>query len=68
LSGDAFVTQFPDVDPEETAEWLESVDAGHVVVAVLEGLARQGSVSAEAVAKAIARCDIDTEAADPRRR
>jgi pyruvate dehydrogenase E1 component len=44
------------------------VDAPHVVVAVLEGLARQGSVSAEAVAKAIARCDIDTEAADPRRR
>ena len=42
------------------------VDAAHIVVAVLEGLARTGDVKAEAVAEAIRRYDLDPERADPR--
>jgi pyruvate dehydrogenase E1 component len=41
-------------------------DAGHVVVAVLDALARAGEVKQEAVADAIARYDIDADAPDPR--
>jgi pyruvate dehydrogenase E1 component len=41
------------------------VDVGHVVVAVLTGLAQMGEVKAEAVSDAIARYHIDPEAADP---
>ena len=26
---DGFLSQLPDIDPEETAEWLESLDAGN---------------------------------------
>ena len=43
-----------------------STDARHVVVAVLDALARAGEVKQEAVADAIARYDIDAEAPDPR--
>jgi pyruvate dehydrogenase E1 component len=42
------------------------VDAGHVVVAVLDGLARTGDGKAEEVADAIAGYDLDPEAVDPR--
>ena len=42
------------------------VDAPHIVVAVLEGLARTGDVKAEAVAEAIRRYDLDPDRADPR--
>ena len=41
-------------------------DAPHVVVAVLDALARAGEVKQEAVADAIARYEIDAEAPDPR--
>jgi pyruvate dehydrogenase E1 component len=43
------------------------VDAAHVAVAVLEGLARTGDGKAEDVAEAIARYEIDPDARDPRR-
>ncbi len=42
------------------------VDAGHVVVAVLDGLAQAGEIKAEVVADAIARYDIDPDARPPR--
>jgi pyruvate dehydrogenase E1 component len=42
------------------------VDAAHIVVAVLDGLAQQGDVKGEDVAEAIRRYDIDPEAPDPR--
>ena len=42
------------------------VDAAHVVVGVLEGLARTGDVKAEAVTEAIERYEIDASAPDPR--
>ena len=42
------------------------IDAAHLVVAVLDTLARQGEVKAEQVAEAIRRFDIDTERPDPR--
>src|SRR5436309_2857755 len=41
-------------------------DAGHIVVAVLQGLAGTGDAKAEEVADAIARYDIDPNAPDPR--
>ena len=41
-------------------------DAAHVVVAVLDALARAGEVKQEEVADAIARYDIDADAPDPR--
>jgi pyruvate dehydrogenase E1 component len=44
------------------------VDAEHIVVAVLDGLAQQGDVKGEAVAEAIRRYEIDPDAADPRLR
>ncbi len=43
------------------------VDAAHVVVAVLHGLARTGDVKAEAVADAIRRYEIDPDQLDPTR-
>ncbi|MFN8036624.1 MAG: pyruvate dehydrogenase (acetyl-transferring), homodimeric type [Acidimicrobiia bacterium] len=43
------------------------VDAGNIVVAVLDGLAMQGAVKAEVVAEAIELHDLDPEAIDPRR-
>jgi pyruvate dehydrogenase E1 component len=42
------------------------VDAAHIVVAVLEALARQGDLKGEQVAEAIRRYDIDPDRADPR--
>jgi len=41
-------------------------DAPHVVVAVIDALARAGEVKQEAVADAIVRYDIDADAPDPR--
>jgi pyruvate dehydrogenase E1 component len=41
-------------------------DAAHVVVAVLDALAREGEVKQEAVADAIAHHGIDVDAPDPR--
>ncbi len=42
------------------------VDAAHVVVGVLDGLAQSGDVKGETVAEAIARFSIDADAPDPR--
>ena len=42
------------------------VDAAHMVVGVLAGLAQTGDVKAEAVADAIRRYEIDPEGSDPR--
>jgi len=42
------------------------VDAGHIVVAVLDGLATQGCLDAAVVAAAITRFEIDPDVADPR--
>ncbi|HEY5172941.1 MAG TPA: pyruvate dehydrogenase (acetyl-transferring), homodimeric type [Acidimicrobiia bacterium] len=42
------------------------VDAAHVVVAVLDGLAQTGDLKAETVAEAIERYEIDGDAPDPR--
>jgi len=41
-------------------------DAGHVVVAVLHGLAQQGELKGEVVGEAIRRYEIDPEVMDPR--
>ena len=42
------------------------VDAAHVVVAALHGLAQRGDVKADVVADAIDRYGIDPDALDPR--
>jgi pyruvate dehydrogenase E1 component len=42
------------------------VDAQHVVVAVLDALARQGDIKGEQVAEAIRRYDVDPDRPDPR--
>jgi pyruvate dehydrogenase E1 component len=42
------------------------VDAAHIVVAVLHGLAQLGDVKGEVVAEAIRRYDLDADAMDPR--
>jgi pyruvate dehydrogenase E1 component len=42
------------------------VDAAHLVVAVLESLARQGDLKGEQVAEAIRRYDLDPDRPDPR--
>jgi pyruvate dehydrogenase E1 component len=42
------------------------VDAPHVVVGVLSGLAQTGDVKGEVVAEAIRRYDLDPERPDPR--
>ena len=52
-------------DTREALRRFFEVDAGHVVVAVLGGLAEQGEVKAEVVADAIARYGIDPEAVNP---
>ena len=51
-------TRVLDIDPEETAEWLESLDAvvGSVVVRALQLLAARGEVDAAAPAQAAERC------------
>ncbi len=42
------------------------VDAAHIVVSVLDGLAQMGDVKAEVVAEAIERYEIDPDLAEPR--
>ena len=42
------------------------IDAAHLVVAVLDALARQGDVKRERVAEAISRYDLDADRPDPR--
>jgi pyruvate dehydrogenase E1 component len=42
------------------------VDSGHIVVAVLDGLAQLGEVKGEAVAAAIQAYGVDADAPDPR--
>jgi pyruvate dehydrogenase E1 component len=55
---------FSDVRPALRRHF--EVDAAHVVVGVLDGLAQIGDVKAETVADAIARFEIDADAPDPR--
>jgi len=53
-------------DTREALRRHFEVDAAHIVVATLSALAMQGDVKGEAVAEAIRRYGIDTEAVDPR--
>jgi pyruvate dehydrogenase E1 component len=55
---------YSDVRPQLRRHF--EVDAPHIAVAVLDGLRRAGDVKGEDVAEAIARYDLDPEAADPR--
>jgi pyruvate dehydrogenase E1 component len=55
---------FSDVRPALRRHF--EVDAAHVVVGVLDGLAQIGDVKAETVSDAIARFEIDSDAPDPR--
>ncbi|MEM8618725.1 MAG: pyruvate dehydrogenase (acetyl-transferring), homodimeric type [Actinomycetota bacterium] len=52
-------------DTREALRRFFEIDAGHVVVAVLSGLLADGLVDAATVEDAIARYDIDPDAADP---
>jgi len=52
-------------DTRDALRRFFEVDTGHVVVAVLAGLARSGAVDASLVDKAIARYDIDPDLPDP---
>ena len=52
-------------DTREALRRFFEVDAGHIVVAVLSGLAEQGEVKAEVVSEAIARYGIDPDAVNP---
>ena len=52
-------------DTREVLRRFFEIDAAHVVVAVLEGLAADGAVPAGTVAAAIGRYGIDADAADP---
>ena len=42
------------------------IDAAHIVIATLDGLAQLGQIDAEVVAEAINHYGIDTELSDPR--
>ncbi len=53
-------------DTREALRRFFETDTGHVVVAVLAGLAEDGKMDPSVVADAIKRYEIDTEAADPR--
>jgi pyruvate dehydrogenase E1 component len=55
-------------DTREALRRFFEVDAGHVVVAVLSGLAAEGRIDASVVESALVRYDIDPELADPRTR
>jgi pyruvate dehydrogenase E1 component len=55
-------------DTREALRRFFEVDTGHVVVAVLSGLAEQGRIEPSVVADAIERYDIDPEVGDPRGR
>ena len=52
-------------DTREALRRFFEIDTGHVVVAVLSALAREGSIDVATVKEAIAAHDIDTEAGDP---
>ncbi|MET0912670.1 MAG: pyruvate dehydrogenase (acetyl-transferring), homodimeric type, partial [Acidimicrobiales bacterium] len=52
-------------DTREALRRFFETDTGHVVVAVLAGLASEGTVAADVVQKAIVRYDIDPETAPP---
>ena len=52
-------------DTREALRRYFEIDTGHVVVATLWGLLREGAVEASVVEDAIARYDIDPDAADP---
>jgi pyruvate dehydrogenase E1 component len=53
-------------DTRDSLRRFFEIDAGHIVVAVLSALSRQGDVKAEVVADALRRYDIDPDAPDPR--
>ncbi|HEY3144429.1 MAG TPA: pyruvate dehydrogenase (acetyl-transferring), homodimeric type [Acidimicrobiales bacterium] len=53
-------------DTREQLRWFFEVDAPHVVVATLWGLAQQGDIKPEVVAEAIAHYGMDPERIDPR--
>jgi pyruvate dehydrogenase E1 component len=53
-------------DTREKLRRFFEIDAGHIVVATLWGLARDGVVDASVVDDAIRRYDIDADASDPR--
>ncbi|MCP4247067.1 MAG: pyruvate dehydrogenase (acetyl-transferring), homodimeric type, partial [bacterium] len=55
-------------DTREALRRFFEVDTGHVVVAVLSGLAEQGRLDPSVVKDAIARYGIDPEVGDPRHR
>ena len=55
-------------DTREALRRFFEVDAGHVVAAVLAGLARDGAIETELVDDALERYDIDPDIADPRLR
>jgi pyruvate dehydrogenase E1 component len=52
-------------DTREALRRYFEIDTGHVVVATLWGLCREGAVEASVVEDAIARYEIDPDAADP---
>ena len=52
-------------DTREALRRFFEIDTGHVVVAVLSALAREGAVDVDVVHKAIASYEIDTESKDP---
>jgi pyruvate dehydrogenase E1 component len=53
-------------DTREALRRFFEIDTGHIVVATLWGLARDGVVDASSVTDALRRYDIDAEATDPR--
>ncbi len=53
-------------DTREALRRFFEVDTGHIVVATLWGLARDGVIESSVVDEAIRRYDIDPDAADPR--
>lgn len=55
-------------DTREALRRHFEIDAGHVVVTVLEGLAQQGDLDPHVVTKAIEKFNIDVELGDPRHR
>jgi pyruvate dehydrogenase E1 component len=55
-------------DTREALRAHFEVDAGNIVVTVLEGLAEQGEIEPKIVTKALEKFNIDTEAPDPRTR
>jgi len=52
-------------DTREALRRFFEVDTGHIVVATLAALAKQGVLEPEVVTKAMLVYDIDTESGDP---